>query len=118
MLAPLPGDTRVVYFVLSDKFYADVTTFADLDDYTRENTMYLPVIESWHVGDLPLNNHGNIIRYLICKTLGVDTLAWRSMDIQQCGICVVEIRSKGTNRKMVLSHNDVGHIPKNQRTFI
>jgi serine/threonine-protein phosphatase PGAM5 len=61
--------------------------------------------------------HGNIIRYLICRLMGVDTLTWRLMDIQQCGISVVELRSKGTDRKVLISHNDVGHIPKHERTF-
>lgn len=62
--------------------------------------------------------HGNVIRYLVCKTLGVDTLAWRKMDIQQCAISIVEIESRGSNNFIVLSHNDVGHIPKGLRTFL
>ncbi len=62
--------------------------------------------------------HGNVIRYLVCKVLGAAPLTWRMMDIQQCGISVVEIRSSGTNRKILLSHNDVGHIPKRERTFL
>lgn len=62
--------------------------------------------------------HGNVIRYLVCKVLGLDTLAWRTMDIKQCAITVVQIRSKGTNRRVLLSHNEVGHIPKQHRTFL
>jgi len=62
--------------------------------------------------------HGNIIRYLICRTLGIDTLKWRQMDIQQCAISIVEVRAKGPDRLVLLSHNDVGHIPKGKRTFL
>jgi len=38
----------------SPKTFGDLTVFADLDNHTKENTMYLPAIESWHVGHLPL----------------------------------------------------------------
>lgn len=62
--------------------------------------------------------HGNIIRYLVCKTLGIDTLTWVKMDIQQCGISVIQIRSKGSHRRVLITHNDVGHIPKKDRTFL
>lgn len=62
--------------------------------------------------------HGNVIRYLVCRVLGIDTLNWLKMDILQCGISVVSLRSKGVHRAMLLSHNDVGHIPIHQRTFI
>lgn len=62
--------------------------------------------------------HGNIIRYLICRLLEIETLAWRQMDIQQCAMSVIELKSKGFNKKMLISHNDVGHIPKAKRTFV
>lgn len=62
--------------------------------------------------------HGNIIRYLICKVMALEGYEWMQMDIQQCGMSVVVLRSKGEHRKIVISHNDVGHIPKHLRTFI
>lgn len=62
--------------------------------------------------------HGNIIRYLVCRVLEIDTLKWRQMDILQCAITVIEVKNKGTQRKLLLSHNDVGHIPKSKRTFL
>jgi serine/threonine-protein phosphatase PGAM5 len=62
--------------------------------------------------------HGNVIRYLVCKAMGVPEEAWINMDIQQCGLSVIEINSKGFLRRQVISHNDVGHIPKKQRTFL
>ena len=62
--------------------------------------------------------HGNMIRYFVLRTLAFDTLAWRNMDIQQGAISVIELRSKGTEKKILISHNDVGHIPKAKRTFL
>lgn len=61
--------------------------------------------------------HGNIIRYFICKALGVDTECWRRFDIKQCGISIVELDSKKKSIK-VISHNDVGHIPLKMQTFM
>lgn len=62
--------------------------------------------------------HGNVIRYLVCKALDIDTFTWLKLDIQQCGISVIELKSKGHNPIALISHNDVGHIPKHQRTFL
>lgn len=62
--------------------------------------------------------HGNIIRYLICRVLGIDTLKWREMDIHQCAISSAEIKSKGSPRMFLISHNDVGHIPKGKRSHL
>lgn len=62
--------------------------------------------------------HGNVIRYLICKVLDVDTLAWRKIEILQCSVSVVKIRSKGANRRIVITVNDAGHIPIKFRTLL
>lgn len=62
--------------------------------------------------------HGNVIRYLVCRAMGIDTESWMSMDILQCGISVIRLKSKGDHRSIVLSHNDIGHIPMKDRTFI
>ena len=62
--------------------------------------------------------HGNIIRYLICKALGVDTINWAKFDIQQCGISIVEIDTESDHKFKVLGHNDIGHIPYPQRTYL
>jgi hypothetical protein len=53
-LKPFSQLKKVVYFVVSKKYYADLKIFSDLDDHVKKHTMYLPVIESWHVGHLPL----------------------------------------------------------------
>lgn len=61
--------------------------------------------------------HGNVIRYLVCRSLGIDTLSWRLMDIQQCAISMIEVRLKDPQR-VLISHNEIGHIPKKDRTFL
>ncbi len=54
-LDPHPEITKAVYFVVSERFYCDITIFSDLDENAKKNTMHLPAIESWHKGHLPLN---------------------------------------------------------------
>lgn len=61
--------------------------------------------------------HGNIIRYLVCKSLDISTECWLKLDIKQCGITVIKLNSKNRTRTLI-SHNDVGHIPAEKQTFI
>lgn len=61
--------------------------------------------------------HGNVIRYLVCKALGIDSNKWTSMDIQQCGISIIEFNKKKKELELI-SHNDIGHIKYADRTFI
>lgn len=61
--------------------------------------------------------HGNVIRYLVCKALGIPTLKWIKLDILQCAISVIEFRPK-SKRVVLISHNDVGHIPFADQTFL
>jgi broad specificity phosphatase PhoE len=60
--------------------------------------------------------HGTIIRYFVCRVLQLQPDAWVDMDMSNCGISVVQIKS---NRRMVLvSHNDVGHLPHHLKTSL
>lgn len=61
--------------------------------------------------------HGNIIRYFVCKSLGIETDLWRRFDIKQCGLTIIRLDSKSRSISVV-SHNDVGHIPIKMQTFI
>lgn len=61
--------------------------------------------------------HGNIIRYFLCKALGVDTEIWRKLDIKQCGITIIELNSKKRSIG-IIAHNDIGHIPLKMQTFL
>jgi broad specificity phosphatase PhoE len=57
--------------------------------------------------------HGNLIRYLIRKLLDDDATRWWQMDIHQCSLSVVRITPK---RGVLVSYNDVGHLPFGLRT--
>jgi len=56
-----------------------------------------------------LVSHGNLIRYFVCRVLQNHPEAWGSMDMGNCGISKVLIKSDGW--MILVSHNDVGHLP-------
>jgi serine/threonine-protein phosphatase PGAM5 len=58
--------------------------------------------------------HGNVIRYLVTKSLGVDTKAWLEMSVGHASLTVVRVEADGTFK--VISVGDVGHIPPNLQT--
>jgi serine/threonine-protein phosphatase PGAM5 len=60
--------------------------------------------------------HGNLLRYFICRALGVSPEAWTNMEIYNCGISRVMIEDSG--RMRLISHNDIGHLPPSLRTPI
>ena len=82
-----------------DQIYKDIFTFS------KKNRTELVVC------------HGNVIRYLLCKALKIDTETWTRFDIKQCGISMIELNSKTRSMK-IIAHNDVGHIPHKLQTFI
>lgn len=53
--------------------------------------------------------HGNVIRYLTGKALGLDPLRWLRMGIGNCSITAIRVRPDG--RCQVLAVGDVGHLP-------
>lgn len=53
--------------------------------------------------------HGNLIRYLVCRVLGVSPRAWADLGSHNCGVSMVLIRGDG-NCSLV-SYNDTGHLP-------
>ncbi len=58
--------------------------------------------------------HGNVIRYLITRALGVDTEAWLEMSVGHASITAIRIDANG--RFKVIAVGDVGHIQPNMRT--
>ena len=58
--------------------------------------------------------HGNVIRYLVTRALGVDTLAWLEFSVGHASITTIRIESDG--RLKVIAVGDVGHVPVNLRT--
>jgi serine/threonine-protein phosphatase PGAM5 len=59
--------------------------------------------------------HGNVIRYLVTKALGVDTRAWPGFSIAHTSLTVVRVRADGT--MSVIAVGDVGHIPPNMQSW-
>ncbi|MGA9423108.1 MAG: histidine phosphatase family protein [Rhodanobacteraceae bacterium] len=58
--------------------------------------------------------HGNVIRYLVTRALGVDTMAWLGMSIGHVSITRIRIAPDGSIH--VIAVGDVGHVPPNMRT--
>lgn len=58
--------------------------------------------------------HGNVIRYLVTRALGVDTKAWLEMSVGNASITRIRVEADG--RFKVLSVGDVGHLPPTMRT--
>jgi serine/threonine-protein phosphatase PGAM5 len=61
--------------------------------------------------------HGNIIRYLVRRAMGDPIAKWVQMNITQCGLTVIVLGPR-RGRVVLMSFNDVGHLPPNMRTFL
>ncbi len=55
--------------------------------------------------------HGNVIRYLITRALGVDSEAWLEMSVGHSSISQIRIEADGGYK--VIAVGDVGHLPAN-----
>jgi serine/threonine-protein phosphatase PGAM5 len=55
--------------------------------------------------------HGNVIRYLVTRALGVDTKAWLEMSVGHASITKVLVQADGSMQ--VIAVGDVGHLPPN-----
>lgn len=53
--------------------------------------------------------HGNVIRYLVTRSLGVDPVAWLSMSVGHASITKIRIEADG--RFKVIAVGDAGHFP-------
>jgi serine/threonine-protein phosphatase PGAM5 len=58
--------------------------------------------------------HGNVIRYLVTRALGVDSKAWLEMSPGHASITRIRVEADG--RFKVISVGDVGHLPPNLLT--
>ncbi len=58
--------------------------------------------------------HGNVIRYLITRALGVDTEAWLEMSVGHVSMTTIRIEADGSMK--LIAAGDVGHVPPNLRT--
>jgi serine/threonine-protein phosphatase PGAM5 len=58
--------------------------------------------------------HGNVVRYLVMRALGVDSTAWLQMSVGHASITKIRIEANGSIK--VISVGDVGHLPPNMLT--
>ena len=58
--------------------------------------------------------HGNVIRYLVTRALGVDSKAWLAMSVGHASITRIRIEADGTIQ--VIAVGDIGHLPPNLMT--
>lgn len=58
--------------------------------------------------------HGNVIRYLVTRALGVDTEAWLEMSIAHASMTTIRVEPDGKTR--IIAVGDSGHIPPNMLT--
>jgi serine/threonine-protein phosphatase PGAM5 len=58
--------------------------------------------------------HGNVIRYLVTRALGVDPRAWLEMSVGHASITRILVEPDG--RMKVVAVGDVGHLPSGLRT--
>jgi serine/threonine-protein phosphatase PGAM5 len=58
--------------------------------------------------------HGNVIRWIVCRALGVDPAAWLGMAVIHTGITIVQVRPDGSMK--LVCFNDAGHLPPAMQT--
>lgn len=58
--------------------------------------------------------HGNVIRYLITRSLGVDSEAWLEMSVGHTSITRIRIEADGSFK--LVGAGDVGHLPPRLQT--
>jgi predicted AlkP superfamily pyrophosphatase or phosphodiesterase/broad specificity phosphatase PhoE len=58
--------------------------------------------------------HGNVIRWLVTRALGVDPAAWLGMSIGHASLTVLAVDDKGAVR--VVAVGDIGHLPPGLQT--
>jgi serine/threonine-protein phosphatase PGAM5 len=58
--------------------------------------------------------HGNVIRYLITRALGVDTEAWLEMSVAHGSLTTILVEADG--RFKVIAIGDIGHVAPNLQT--
>ncbi len=58
---------------------------------------------------------GNLISYLIARMMGASGRQWMHTTIQHCGVS--EIVLGGGRERLVLRHNDTGHLPTHLQTI-
>jgi len=58
--------------------------------------------------------HGNLIRYLVCQSLGINPDKWSNMYIHHCSLTTILVEADGN--RVLVSYNETGHLPKHMKT--
>ncbi len=59
--------------------------------------------------------HGNVIRWMIAKTIADDPTHCSRMDIGNCSLTIIAVRPDGVAR--LVMYSDVGHLPLDKQTW-
>lgn len=59
-------------------------------------------------------SHGNMIRYFVCRALGVAPESWTNFGTYNCGIS--ELRITAAGRVRLFSYNETAHLPEGLKT--
>jgi serine/threonine-protein phosphatase PGAM5 len=59
--------------------------------------------------------HGNVIRWLWCRALGVEPGAWLGMAIANCSLTVIQVKPDGACKLYVFG--DAAHLPAELQTY-
>ncbi len=70
-----------------------------------------PDAHTWDV----LVSHGNVIRWLMLKSLGADVNRWYAPETANAGLTVIAVRADGTCR--LVTYNDTGHLAPEKQSW-
>jgi serine/threonine-protein phosphatase PGAM5 len=59
--------------------------------------------------------HGNVIRWLVSRAVGLDPKLWLRMETANASLTVIAVRPDGSTRLIML--NDAGHLPIDEQTW-
>lgn len=60
-----------------------------------------------------LITHGNLIRYFVCRVLGIAPESWSVLGFSHCGITQLTVKPEGTR---MVCYNETGHLPNRLRS--
>ena len=103
------------------RFYVAESIWISPADYARmkrrADTVYARLFKSARGTDRHelVVSHGNLLRYLLLRALGVDTAQWAAMDLLNCSVSVVVCEPR---RTWVAAIGDAEHLPPRLQTYV
>jgi serine/threonine-protein phosphatase PGAM5 len=59
--------------------------------------------------------HGNVIRWFVCRALGVDPTRWTRFEIANASLTIIQVQADGSTRVQLF--NEVAHLPLEKQTW-